>query len=515
MSEQNNIGNNKRIAKNTLFLYFRMILIMGVTLYTSRVILDKLGVDDYGLYQVVGGVVAMLSFLNGTLSIGTSRFLTYELGTGDTEKLRRTFSTSFYIHGILALIILLLMETGGLWFLYNKLVIPANRLTACVWVFQLSILTTMISVTQVPYTATIMAHERMNIYAYISIFEALAKLCVCYLLSITTMDRLIFYAILLAIVQILVAVFYRVYSIHHFEESRLQLVFDRTVTKGMMGFSGWNVMANLSDMLRKQGLLVLCNLFFAPAIIAAQAIANQVAVAMMQFINNFRTALNPQIIKLYAAGDRNGSKKLTLETTVVCFDMILLLGLPLIIVMDKIMHVWLVEVPEYAVIFTQWIIICHIVGTFSASFYIPMMAANKMRVNSITAFFTGIVEFCVLYLLFKIGFGPMWMQYFGLLNAIIYSMVVKPYVLCKDIDYKWQEIMLCFWSCAKVLILSLAISIPVSHFIGNDLLDTIIKIIVSVFAVALSSYLFMSKQMKYKLKHFISNKLKNVRYKTN
>lgn len=515
MSEQNNIGNNKRIAKNTLFLYFRMILIMGVTLYTSRVILDKLGVDDYGLYQVVGGVVAMLSFLNGTLSIGTSRFLTYELGTGNTEKLRRTFSTSFYIHGILALIILLLMETGGLWFLYNKLVIPANRLTACVWVFQLSILTTMISVTQVPYTATIMAHERMNIYAYISIFEALAKLCVCYLLSITIFDRLIFYAILLAIVQILVAVFYRVYSIHHFEESRLQLVFDRTVTKGMMGFSGWNVMANLSDMLRNQGLLVLCNLFFVPAVIAAQAIANQVAVAMMQFINNFRTALNPQIIKLYAAGDRKGSKKLTLETTVVCFDMILLLGLPLIIVMDKIMHVWLVEVPEYAVLFTQWIIIGRIVNTFSTSFYIPMMAANKMRVNSITAVFTGIVEFGVLYLLFKIGFGPMWMQYFGLLNAIIYSMVVKPYVLCKDIDYKWQEIMLCFWSCAKVLILSLAISIPVSHFIGNDLLDTIIKIIVSALAVALSSYLFMNKQMKYKLKQFISNKLKNVRYKTN
>lgn len=506
-----NQANNKRIAKNTMFLYFRMILIMGVTLYTSRVILDKLGVDDYGLYQVVGGVVGMLSFLNGTLSIGTSRFLTYELGTGDNEKLKRTFSTAFYIHAILALIILLLMETGGLWFLYHKLVIPPDRLTACAWVFHLSILTTMISVTQVPYTATIMAHERMGIYAYISIFEAVAKLGICYLLAISTMDRLIIYAILLAIVQTSVAMFYRVYSIHHFKEGRLQMVFDKGIMRGMLGFSGWNVMANLSDMLRHQGLLVLCNLFFAPAVIAAQAIANQVSGAMMQFVNNFRTALNPQIIKLYAAGNRDGSKKLTLETTVLCFDMILLLGLPLIMVMDKVMDFWLVEVPEYAVVFTQWIIISRIVSTFSASFYIPMMAANKMRVNSITAVFTGIVEFCVLYMLFKLGFGPMWMQYFGLLNAIIYSMVVKPYVLCKDIDYKWQEIMQCFWICTKVLILSLIITIPLTTLMGDDILQTIINVLVTVVAVSLSSYLFMNKRMKKKLKQFIANKIRNVR----
>ena len=188
--QQDNSSNNKRIAKNTMFLYFRMILIMGVTLYTSRVILDKLGVEDYGLYQVVGGVVGMLSFLNGTLSIGTSRFLTYELGKGDQIHLRNTFSTAFYVHIILALIIIVLMETGGMWFLYNKLVIPDERLIACVWVFQLSILTTLVSITQVPYTAAIMAHEHMGVYAYISIFEAIAKLAVCYILSIASQDRL-------------------------------------------------------------------------------------------------------------------------------------------------------------------------------------------------------------------------------------------------------------------------------------------------------------------------------------
>ena len=241
------MADGKRIAKNTLFLYFRMLLIMGVMLYMSRVILNQLGVDDYGLYNVVGGVVGMLSFLNGTLSIGTSRFLTYELGVGNQSRLQNTFSTAFYVHLLLAIIVLLLMETGGMWFLYNKLVIPAERLTACVWVFQLSILTTLVAITQVPYTATIMAHEHMRVYAYISIFEAVAKLAVCYLLSIASSDRLIAYAVLIAIVQFLVAMLYRIYCIRHFSESHLHKVFDKEIFKGMMGFSGWNVMANLSE----------------------------------------------------------------------------------------------------------------------------------------------------------------------------------------------------------------------------------------------------------------------------
>jgi len=503
---QDTTSSNKRIAKNTLFLYFRMILIMGVTLYTSRVILDKLGVDDYGLYQVVGGVVGMLSFLNGTLSIGTSRFLTYELGTGNTEKLLRTFSTAFYVHLILALIIVLLMETGGLWFLYHKLIIPSERLTACFWVFQFSILTTLVAITQVPYTATIMAHEHMGIYAYISIFEAVAKLGVCYLLSTTSWDRLIFYAILIAAVQLIVAMFYRIYSIRHFSESNLLLVFDKKILTSMMGFSGWNIMANLSNTLNLQGIVILLNLFFVPAIVAAQALANQVASTMMQFVNNFRTAINPQIIKLYAAGKRDESKKLTLETTVYCFDMVLMLGLPAILVMDKLMHVWLVEVPDYAVVFTQWMIARQIIGTFSASFYIPMMAANKMRVNSVTAVFTGIGEFIFLYVLFKIGRGPLWVQYLGVLSAVIYSMVVKPYVLVKDIDYTVKEMLLCYWTCLEVLLLSCAISVPFSLIMDDSIPQTILKAVVTALSVMAASYIFMSREMKTKLQRIIVRK---------
>lgn len=502
------MADGKRIAKNTLFLYFRMILIMGVTLYTSRVVLDKLGITDYGLYSVVGGVVGMLSFLNGTLSIGTSRFLTYELGSGNNYRLLRTFSTAFYTHLILAVIILLIMETGGMWFLCNKLVIPPDRLMACLWVFQLSILTTVIAITQVPYTAVIMAHEHMSIYAYVSIFEAVAKLLVCYLLAIVDFDKLIFYAALVAVVQLLVAFYYRFYCSRHFTESRLKWRFDKDILRSLMSFSGWNVLANITETLKLQGVIVLINMFSTPAIVAAQAIANQVTNAMMQFVNNFRTAINPQIIKLYAAGDKESSKRLMLTTTVYCFDLVLLLSLPALFVMNELLHIWLIEVPDYAVIFTQWMIVCQIIGTFNVAFYIPMMAANKIKSNSMAAAYLGIGQFVLLYILLKIGFGIMWVQYIHLFMMIGFSLVVKPYILFKEIDYSFKELFACYWACAKVLLLSLAISIPICYYLNHDLIGSIVKVLIVGSSVLFSSYLFLDRGTKHKLQVFVKEKIK-------
>ena len=503
---QDNSATNKRIAKNTMFLYFRMILIMGVTLYTSRVILDKLGVEDYGLYQVVGGVVGILSFLNGTLSIGTSRFLTYELGTGNLEKLKRTFSTGFYTHVILALIVVVLMETGGLWFLYNKLIIPADRLDACFWVFQLSIFTTFVAITQVPYTAIIMAHERMGIYAYISVFEALAKLGVCYLLSVSSYDKLVFYAILIAMVQLLVAAFYRIYSIKNFIEAKILLVFDRPILKKLLGFSGWNIMANLSETLGKQGIIVVVNMFFSPVVVASQALTNQVNSAVLQFVNNFRTAINPQIIKLYAAGEKEKSMRLTLDTTVYCFDLILVLGLPAIIVMDKLMYIWLVEVPEYAVIFTQWAIARSIIGTFNASFYTPMLAANKIKTNSMAAVVFGVGEFILLYVVFCFGAGPMWIQYLGTLVTFLFSLGVKPFVLYKEINYPLKDMVLCYFSCIKILVCSLFLSYLTTFYLDESIIESILKAILSAFSVVLSAYIFLDHNAKRKINNYLINK---------
>lgn len=484
-----------------------MILIMGVTLYVSRIVLDKLGVDDFGLYNVVGGVVGMLSFINGTLSIGTMRYLTYELGRNDEKRLHNTFCTAFYTHLSLALILTLFLETVGIWYVYEKMVIPVVRFNAAVIAYQISILTSIINITQVPYTALIMAHERMGIYAYISIFEAVAKLLVVYLLSVSGYDKLIVYAVLIAIVQIVVAMAYRFYCRKCFRESELKWLFDKGIFRGMLGFSGWNIMANLSETLNLQGIVVLINLFFAPYVVAAQAIANQVSGTMMQFVNNFRTAINPQIIKLYASGNYEDSKKLTLDTTVYCFDLVLMIGLPAIVVMDKLMGLWLVEVPPYAVIFTQWIIVRQILSTFSASFYIPMMAANKMKVNSISAVFSGIGVFVVLYMLFKLGFGPMWIQYIGLFSVLIFSFVIKPYVLYKDIDYTIKEMLMCYWSCAKVAIMSCLIVIPIAFCLDNGFIDSVLKAFVSFFAVVLSSYMMMEKMMREKCLSIIKSKM--------
>ena len=267
-------SDKRRIAKNTLFLYIRMLIIMAVSLFTQRVILDKLGPTDYGIYAAVGGVVAMLGFLNGTLSTGTSRFLTFELGKGDKEKLNNTFSTAFYAHLILSVIVAAVLLTGGVWFVEHKLIIPSERLSAAVWVLIISVFTTLVSITQVPYTSVIIAHENMSIYAYIGLFEAAAKLGIVYLLSLAPRDKLVFYAILVALVQIVIALFYRFYCIRHYEESRLQKRFDKPILKEMMSFSSWSLIANVSQVLGTQGLTVVMNMFFNPIMIAAQQIGN-------------------------------------------------------------------------------------------------------------------------------------------------------------------------------------------------------------------------------------------------
>lgn len=502
-------SDNRRIAKNTMYLYIRMLLIMGVSLYTSRVILDKLGVTDYGLYNVVGGVVAMLSFINGTLSIGTSRFITYELGRGDKERLWSTFNTSFYTHLCLSVIILAIMETAGLWFFYNKLVIPAERLDACFWVYQISLLTTFISITQVPYTALVQSHEDFNTYAYVSIFEALGKLGICYMVTMTMWDKLIVYAILGATIQLIVALFYRYYCNHHYKESHLSLTFDKKIFKGIMGFSGWNIIANLTETLKSQGVIIIINIFLAPVVVAAQSLANQVSNALMGFITNFRVAFNPQIIKLYAAGDHDASKKLTLDATVICFDLVLLLSLPCIYTMKTIMGIWLVEVPDYAVVFTQYILIANVIGTFSASFYIPMMAANRIKLNSIAAVFFGVLIFVVLYFILRSGGDAMWVAYMNLIMVAAFSFIVKPYVLWKEIDYKISELVSCYWTCTKVLLLSLVLSYPVAHSVGDSIWEAAIIIVVAVVAVGVSSFIFLEKEMRVKLITFVKGKFQN------
>ena len=292
--------NNKRIAKNALMLYARMLLLMLIGLYTSRVILNTLGIEDYGIYNVVGGIVVMFSFLSNSLSTASSRFITYDIGIGDFSKMKKTFGNIVTIHLLLAGIILILGETIGLWFVLNKLQVPENRMTAALWVYQFSIFSFVLNIISVPYNASIIAHERMKAFAYISIMDAILKLVIIYLLIIIPYDKLITYAILFFCIQLLDRIIYGIYCVKNFEETKARISLDKQLFKKIFGFSIWTMNGCLAVAGYTQGLNILLNMFFGPTVNAARGIAVQVQNIVQNFCNNFLMALNPQITKSYA-----------------------------------------------------------------------------------------------------------------------------------------------------------------------------------------------------------------------
>lgn len=481
--------NNKTIAKNTLFLYFRMMFTMVISLFTSRIILQKLGVDDYGIYQAVGGVVGFLSFINGALATGSSRFLTYALGEGNAEKLKRTFSTTLNIHIIISILVVIVAETIGLWFLYHKMVIAPERMTAAVYTYHLSILTAVFTLTQVPYNATIVAHEKMSIYAYMSIFEVSAKLLVCYLLAIGGFDRLMMYATLLLSVQVGIMCFYRFYCTHHFEEARFSFSFDKKIFKEIAGFSGWSMFANASIALNSQGVLILLNMFFAPAVVAARAISLQVNMAANQFVSNFRQAANPQIVKKYAAGDYEGSKHLLLESTKYSYYMMYLIALPVCLLAYPMLKLWLGVVPDYTVPFLQIVIIQSLFQVFDTSFYTALYAKGRLRENALTSPTLGFMIFPITYVFFKLGYSPLVLSWTSLAVYAILGMVQKPWLIMKMVDYKWKEIWGVYRSCLIVTVASLPIPIIIYRLVDTTQVVYFILLgLVCLISVALSVF---------------------------
>lgn len=296
-------ANNKRIAKNTLMLYIRMLFTMAVSLFTSRVVLNTLGVEDYGIQNVVGGVISMFTFINGGMVSSTQRYLNFEIVKGNADRLRSVFNTALQIHALIALVIIILGETVGLWFLLEKLVIPEERMTAAMWVYQCSIIACAVNILSVPYNADIIAHEKMSAFAYISILDVTLKLVIVYLLVVSPIDKLIAYAILTLLVQLLIRYVYTRYCNKHFQESFVEWRFNKPLFKEMLSFAGWSFLGNLAAILYTQGLNMMLNIFFGPVVNAARGIAVQVQSAVHQFVSGFQTALNPQITKNYASGD--------------------------------------------------------------------------------------------------------------------------------------------------------------------------------------------------------------------
>ncbi len=372
------ISNNARIAKNTLLLYVRMLLTMGVSLYTSRIVLNALGAVDYGIYNVVGGVIAMFAFLNNAMGATSQRYMTFELGEGNLPKLKKVFATSIQIYALISLIIFLLSETVGLWVVCKFLVIPDNRMTAAIWVYQCSILTTLVSFMAIPYNAAIVAHEQMSAFAYISVLEVTLKLIIALLIKSTQFDKLIYYSVAILVTQILIRQVYNLYAQRHFEETRNVRGFDKSLFKEMFSFAGWSFIGNFAGMLYSQGLNMLLNVFFGPVVNAARGIAVQVQSAIQQLVGNFQMAINPQITKTYASQEYDQMHSLMFRSSRFSFFLLYIVVLPILFETDYILYLWLGEaVPENAALFTR-IMICI---SLSYTFANPCMIANQATGN--------------------------------------------------------------------------------------------------------------------------------------
>lgn len=413
--------NNKRIAKNTLLLYVRTFLIMGITLYTSRVVLNTLGVEDYGIYNVIGGMVMMFSVISGSLSSSISRYITYELGHGDPERLKRIFSTSVNIQIGISILVLVFGEILGVWFLNHKMNIPPERLQAANWVLQCSLLSFIINLISIPYNACIIGHEKMSAFAYISILEASLKLAIVYMLTISSFDKLITYAVLLVIVALIIRMTYGFYCSRHFEESRYRFIIDKPLIKEMTGFAGWSFFGNGAYMLNVQGIDILINLFFGVTLNAARGVATQVQNAIMQFVNNFTIAVNPQITKSYASGDMDYMYMLICRGAKYAYFLLFLFLVPIVCEAPYILQLWLKTVPEYAPLFLRLTLFGSLMTLLGNSMMTGIAATGHIRIYQLWVTIVGCLVFPLTWLAFKLGF-PVYTTY--LIYIIVYLLLV-------------------------------------------------------------------------------------------
>lgn len=388
-------------------LYLRMILVMCVSVYTSRVFLAQLGVVDYGIYNVVGGFVAMFTTLNSSFTASTTRFITYALGKGNIAELNKIFSASLSIHLVLALVIVLLLETVGLWFLNNKLVIPEERLLAANWVYQFIIVATFLNVMQVPFTGLINAHEDMSAFAWLSLLDVAFKLGIAYALSFAPIDKLIFYGALLLVVTVTMIVIYRTFCYRHYEECRYRLFWDKRLYKSMTSFAGWTIAGGGVWMLKNQGVNVLLNLFFGPAVNAARAVALQVSTSVSGFMYSFQSAVNPQITKYYAQGDFANMHTLMLRTLRFSFLLMFFLSFPIMLNIDFILHIWLKEVPEFTNVFVILVFVDILLQTaLSSSIGAALFATGNIKRYQICESSILIFIIPTAYLFLKLGAMP-------------------------------------------------------------------------------------------------------------
>ncbi len=481
--------NNKRIAKNTLLLYIRMLLLMLISLYTSRVILNTLGVVDYGIYNVVGGIIVMFSFLSGSLSAASSRFITYDLGRGDIFMMKKTFGNIVAIHILLAMLILILGETIGLWFVMHKLQIPENRMVAALWVYQFSIFSFVLNIVSIPYNAAIIAHEQMTVFAYISIVDAIVKLLIVYLLVVIPYDKLIMYAFLFFCVQVLDGIVYGVYSIRHFAETKSKIILDKQQFKKILSFSIWTMNGCLAVVGYTQGINILLNIFFGPSVNAARGVAVQVQSVVQNFCNNFQMALNPQITKSYAQNDLKYMQQLLKVSSKFSFFLLYIISLPLMLEAPLVLKWWLGIVPEYTVSFLRLILCATMLVALSRPLVTSVHATGRIRKFQLIE---GTMLLCIVpiaYVLLKFWhISPEYVFFIHIMVELLTQYarikIVLPMISMQIVDYIKDVL----FPILKVLVVSLIFPLIVYNFLIQSIGSFFIVCVVSVLSVLISVY---------------------------
>lgn len=500
---------NKKIARNTAILYVRMLIMMFISFFTSRIMLNALGVDDYGINNVVGGLVSMFSVLSASLSASTSRFITFGLGQGDMKELKKTFSTTINIHIIIAIVVVIAIETIGVWFLNNKMNIPLERLYASNWVLQCSVVVFAVGLLSVPYNSAIIAHEKMTVFAYITIIDAVFKLAIVFAIYYYEGDRLILFSVLMMFQSVIRQFVYWIYCKQNFQECVYIKVWDKKLNKSIFGFAGWNFIGASSAIMKDQGVNIAINLFTSPAVNAARGIAIQINGIINQFIGGFTTALNPQITKNYASGDFARMHSLIYQGTRLSFYLFMFLSIPVFFEVETLLKVWLGQVPVHTVFFTRLVLILSLLEILSNALVIAQLATGKIRNYQLVVGGLQMMNFPISYLFLYLGFFPE----ISIIVAIVLSQIcfiARLWFLKIMVKLNVREFMVkVFFNVISVTLLSLFLPsicyFTINHHIARFIVVTSTSVFSSLFIIY---FIGCSKDEKILVKNII-NKIKN------
>ncbi len=498
------MSDNSRLTKNTIMLYIRMIAVMAISLYTSRIVLKNLGIDDFGLYEVVGSVASMFLFLNTAMNSSTQRYLTIAIGKGDTKELHKIFNVSCVIHTIIGLLIVLICEVIGIWFIQSKMVIPEGRESAVFWSFQLSMVAAFVTIISVPYNALLIAREKMDTFAYISIFDVLFKLFIAFIISITKFDRLIFYALLIALSQILIRFIYSIYCKRRFPECSFKFYKFDSLYKEMTVFASWGLLGHISYIINTSFQNMMLNFFFSPVVNAARGVTLRVSHAISGFSANFQTAVSPQITKAWAVDDKTRTYNLIFNSSRFSLYLIWLMTLPLLLCMSDVLNFWLVEVPDYTMSFLSIMLILSLIETGCNPLNMAIRANGKIKYPEL---FSGIIQILNLplsYVALRLGYGPqsvfIVMIFCRILSQLVKIYYAHIYLKMSVLAYLQKVVLKPF----MVLLLSMIIPLLLSNIVSLQFVLVRIGFNVSVCLISISLMVWFIGLSKDERTYFIT-----------